>query len=227
MSNIVLSANNIFKFYERAEEKLEILKGATIEVAKGEIVGLIGPSGSGKSTFLHIMGLLDTPNKGSIKINNKECSKMPDADRTLMRSKEIGFIYQYHHLLSEFTAIENVMMPLRIQGISKFKAKQEAHAILKALGLGHRIDHLASKLSGGEQQRVAIARAIVTKPSIILADEPTGSLDPTSSKAVFDLLIQIVQNCGLSMLIVTHNMHLTKNLSKLYAIEDGKIIKEY
>jgi len=225
MSNPILSAKNIIKTYSQGGETLQVLKGASLEVGKGEMVGLIGPSGSGKSSFLHILGLLDNHNGGSILINGQECSNLTDEKRTKIRSSELGFIYQFHHLIAGFTALENVTIPLRIQGIAAKEAKEEAFLLLKSLGLESRINHLTSQLSGGEQQRVAIARAIVTGPSLILADEPTGNLDPANAALVFDLLVKIVKNYNLSALIVTHNMDLAKNLDKVYAIENGEIVE--
>ena len=226
MSESVLSAENIEKSYTQGGVSLKILKGASFKLIKGEIAGLIGPSGSGKSTLLHILGLLDHPDRGKVKINGRDCVSIDDKQRTEIRSTELGFIYQFHHLLNEFTAIENVSIPLRIQGIDRRVAEKEAYKILDNLGLGRRSNHLTQSLSGGEQQRVAIARAIVTKPSLILADEPTGNLDPENSNIVFDLLLSAVKEYGLSIMIVTHNMQLAARLDNLYSLENGIIIKK-
>lgn len=223
MSNLVLQAKNIIKSYSQGDEVIEILRGATLDLNKGEVAALVGPSGSGKSTLLHILGLLDRPGLGSIIINQKECNNLSDIERTNIRSHHIGFIYQFHHLLSEFTALENVAMPLLIQGNKKKIAYNKAYHMLTSLGLKHRINHLPSELSGGEQQRAAIARAIVTKPSLILADEPTGNLDPENSLKIFKMLIDVVKQENLSAIIVTHNLDLANLVSKTYHIDKGKI----
>ena len=225
MSNTVLSLEKINKTFKQGKGKVKVLQNSCLDVKKGEAVALIGPSGSGKSTLLQIAGLLDSPSSGKIFINEEDCTKASDAKRTSIRSSDVGFIYQFHHLLPEFSALENVIMPQLIAKKSLSDAKKDAKDILKQLGLSHRINHKPSELSGGEQQRVAIARAIVNKPSILLADEPTGNLDPTTSKDVFDILIESAKSFGLAMLIVTHNIDLAKQMDRIVTIKEGEITK--
>ena len=225
MSKVVISLDKVSKTFTQGKNKIKVLQNACLGIRQGEAVALIGPSGSGKSTLLQIAGLLDSPTSGKIIINEEDCTKASDMQRTSIRSKDIGFIYQFHHLLPEFSALENVIIPQLILKSSMNKATDEAKDILKRLGLSHRIDHKPSELSGGEQQRVAIARAIVNKPSILLADEPTGNLDPATSKDVFDILIQSAKSVGLAMLIVTHNLELAKQMDRIVTLKDGEVVK--
>jgi lipoprotein-releasing system ATP-binding protein len=223
-NNYILTAEKIIRYFPQGDKDLTVLNRASINISQGEIVGLVGKSGSGKSTFLQILGLLDKPDAGSVTINNINCNELSDNIRTDIRSKNLGFIYQFHHLLAEFTALENILIPLKILNYNMKLAKKEAMDLLHLLGLKNRAHHLPSELSGGEQQRVAIARAIISKPQIILADEPTGNLDPDNAKLVFDIFIKTVRDYKLSAIIVSHDAELVSNLDKIYHIEKGKII---
>lgn len=214
--NIVLHAQNLSKSYKQAgAEPLHILKDFSLEMQSEEIVALVGPSGSGKSTLLHVLGLLDKSNQGSLNIGGKNMSSVNDAERTRIRRNDIGFIYQFHHLLPEFSALENVMLPQIIAGKNREEARNRAVEILKQLKLGHRLDNRPAKLSGGEQQRVAIARALANKPKIILADEPTGNLDPATAEEVFTMMLDLVRNTGTSALIATHNFDLAMRMDRI------------
>jgi len=219
----VLKLSNITKNFSQADQKIEVLKSVNLEVKKGELVALIGPSGSGKTTLLQIAGLLDTPSSGQIFINEIDASKSDDKIRTDIRKNHIGFVYQFHHLLPEFSAIENVALPLLIQGRSKSDALKEAAKILEEVGLSNRLNHKPAELSGGQQQRVALARAAVTKPSLILADEPTGNLDSDLSEKIFTLLQSLVRTHQIGCLVVTHNLELTKKADRIISIKDGLI----
>jgi lipoprotein-releasing system ATP-binding protein len=226
-TDIVLELDNINKTFKQGKKSLEIIKDSFLKIKKGEIVSLVGPSGSGKTTLLQIAGLLDTPTSGEVIINGKNFKhSTKDSVRTMARKYEIGFVYQFHHLLPEFTALENVMLPLLIKGYSKKEAKEISENILSEVNLEHRITHRPSALSGGEQQRVAIARAIVGKPSIILADEPTGNLDPKTSGIVFELLLSTIKKHNLSSLIVTHEHNLAKITDRIVTIKDGILKNE-
>jgi len=219
-----LELQDIKRSYTQGEACLEVLKGATIAIAAGEIVGLLGPSGSGKSTLLHIAGLLERPTSGRIIIGSADCATLSDGQRTRIRREELGFVYQFHHLLPEFTARENVMLPQMIAGTSRAKAAERASELLAALGLAERLEHQPMQLSGGEQQRVAIARALANRPKILLADEPTGNLDPKTSGAVFDQLLDLVRGEGLAALIATHNYQLADRMDRSVVLEDGHLV---
>ena len=216
MSEGLLSAQKLSKSYVQADgDRLHILRDFSCELKKGEIVALVGPSGSGKSTLLHVLGGLDKANDGKLMIDGDDVFALSDSARTKIRRNDIGFIYQFHHLLPEFSALENVMLPQIINGISKAKAKDKAEELLEIMKLSDRLYHRPAKLSGGEQQRVAIARALANDPKILLADEPTGNLDPETSEIVFDLLINAVKETGLTALIATHNMDLAKRMDRV------------
>ena len=219
----VLSLINITKNFAQGDLQIAALKEINLSLAKGELVSLIGPSGSGKTTLLQIAGLLDLATSGQILINGIDASTANDIVRTEIRKKHIGFVYQFHHLLPEFSALENVAMPLLIQGIKPEEAFDSARKILSEVELDNRISHKPSELSGGQQQRVAIARAIVGKPSLILADEPTGNLDSELSERVFALMQKLVKNYEIACLVVTHNMGLAKKADRILSITDGKI----
>lgn len=219
----VLSLSGIIRTYQSESGDLPVLRGVDLEINGGELVALIGPSGSGKSTLLHIAGLLDSPQGGSITIAGTDASSASDAVRTRLRNEHIGFIYQFHNLLPELTAEENVMMPLLIAGVKSSEAKTRAQALLARLGLAERVKHLPAQLSGGEQQRVAIARALANKPKLILADEPTGNLDPHTSDSVTELLLTIAREEQVAMLIATHNMALAKRLTRTVTLREGKM----
>lgn len=212
----VLSAKNICKSYIQADgTPLHILKDFSCEIKGGEMVALVGPSGSGKSTLLHILGLLDNLDSGELNILNRDVSSLSERQRTLTRRSDIGFIYQFHHLLPEFSALENVVLPQAINKQSKKNAEQYAKDLLVQFGLEDRINNRPAKLSGGEQQRVAIARALANKPKLILADEPTGNLDPETSDTVFAMFQDIVKKSGVGALIATHNMDLAKRMDRI------------
>ena len=226
MSEIVrpLEIKNLCKSFTQGDQSLEVLKNISYSLEPGKITGLVGPSGSGKSTLLQIIGLLDKPDSGEVFIKGVNINRANDDLLTKIRGKHIGFVYQFHHLLPEFTALENVALQELLDGASKELAIQRSEHILKLLGLEARLHHFPSQLSGGEQQRVAIARALVKNPALILADEPTGNLDPHNSAIVFDLFISIVKTLGLSALIATHNEHLVMKMDNIIALKDGKII---
>lgn len=224
MSN-VLKLTHIARSFGKGETKLEILKDINLEIKSGEIVALVGPSGSGKSTLLHIAGLLDTPTHGTIEIGGENATKMLDAGRTKLRQRTVGFVYQSHLLLPDFNALENVMMPQLIAGVNEKEAKVRAKELLKTVGLAHRLTHRAGQLSGGEQQRVAIARALANSPALLLADEPTGNLDPKTADEVFETFLKIVRETGLSALLATHNPELAAKMDRRISVEDGKIVE--
>jgi lipoprotein-releasing system ATP-binding protein len=215
---------DVKKSFNQANHKIEVIKGVNLQVKKGEFVALTGPSGSGKTTILQIAGLLDNPSSGKVFINGIDASKADDRIRTLIRKENIGFVYQFHHLLPEFSALENVMMPLLIQGKSKSDAKKNAEEILEEVDLKNRINHKPSELSGGQQQRVALARAIVAKPSLILADEPTGNLDSEMSVKIFNLLNSLVRAHKIGCLVVTHNNELAAKTDRIISIKDGLLL---
>ena len=218
-----LKLTHIARTFGKAATRLEILKDINLEIGQGEIVALVGPSGSGKSTLLHIAGLLDTPTAGTIEIAGQNATKMSDAGRTKLRQKTIGFVYQSHLLLPDFNALENVMMPQLIAGVKEKEAEAHAKDLLKEVGLSHRLTHRAGQLSGGEQQRVAIARALANSPALLLADEPTGNLDPKTADEVFDTFLRIVRQTGLSALLATHNPELAQKMDRRISVVDGCI----
>lgn len=222
MSN-VLDLKTITRQYKTNAGVVDVLKGANLAISPGELVALIGPSGSGKSTLLHIAGLLDTPQGGEIHIAQTDATRASDKVRTRLRNRHIGFIYQFHNLLPELTAEENVMMPQIIAGTRHRAARERAKALLTRLGLAARMHHFPSQMSGGEQQRVAIARALANKPALILADEPTGNLDPTTSESVTALLLDIAAEENAAALIATHNMTLAKRLHRTVTLKNGLI----
>lgn len=221
MSDIVLSLKKVIRIYEQGDKALMVLNEANLDIKRGEAVALVGPSGSGKSTLLQIAGLLDTPNMGTVTLLENDMSHATDAARTLARRKHIGFVYQFHHLLPEFSALENVAMPQMIAGAKPQEALPKAEVLLRGLALDARLDHRPAKLSGGEQQRVAIARALANEPALLLADEPTGNLDPLTSGQVFAMLMQQVKQKGVAALIATHNMELAKNMDRTVRLENG------
>jgi len=203
---------------------LQVLRGADIDIYPGEMVGLIGPSGSGKSTLLHAAGLLEKPNAGTVYINGRECLKLSDDKRTAIRRETIGVVYQFHHLQKEFTAVDNVVIPQMIAGKARAESEVEARRLLAIMGLSEREHHKPSQMSGGEQQRVAIARAISNHPQILLADEPTGNLDPNTSNSVFQSLFDLTRLEGVSALVATHNMHLTQFMDRVLTVRDGLVV---
>ena len=223
-SKPVLSVRNLTRQYQSGENILRVLVGANIDIYPGEVVGLIGPSGSGKSSLLHAAGLLETPTSGEVWIKGQECLGLKDDARTKVRREEVGFVYQFHHLLREFNAIDNVALPQMANGVGQATARDEAARLLTIMGLRDRIDHQPGQMSGGEQQRVAIARAMANKPSIILADEPTGNLDPATSGNVFQSLFDLTRTEGVAALVATHNMNLTTYMDRVVTVRDGAIV---
>ena len=219
----VLALQGLVRSYPSGDRMLEVLKGADLEVHPGEIVGLIGPSGSGKSSLLHAAGLLERPTAGRVLLDGVDASKMGDGPRTKLRLRSIGFVYQFHHLLPEFSALDNVALPQTIAGRSQKEARGRATELLTRLGLAERLDHQPAQLSGGEQQRVAIARALANQPRLLLADEPTGNLDPTTSGSVFQSLFDLVRIQGVGALIATHNLELAGFMDRVFALRDGHL----
>ena len=203
-----------------------MLKGATASLYAGETVALLGPSGAGKSTLLHIAGLLERPDSGAVVINGVDCVKLGDSERTRMRRSEIGFVYQFHHLLPEFSALENIVLPQLILGLSRTEAEERASQLLDCLGISERGDHRPAQLSGGEQQRVAIARAVANGPRLLLADEPTGNLDPPTAERVFEQLLSLVRQSGVAALIATHNLELAARMDRTLRLKEGLLVEE-
>ncbi|ALK09125.1 Lipoprotein-releasing system ATP-binding protein LolD [Blastochloris viridis] len=219
----VLLLSGVERRYRQGEATLNILSGADIALAAGETVALVAPSGAGKSTLLHIAGLLEHADGGEIDIGGRPTSRLSDSERTMLRRTRIGFVYQFHHLLPEFSAIENVMLPQMVLGLSKAEARRRAAELLSYLGLEKRLTHRPAELSGGEQQRVAIARAVANAPRLLLADEPTGNLDPRTADHVFNALLQLVRASGLAALIATHNLDLAARMDRQVTLRDGRI----
>ena len=222
--DFALRLDNVERYYIQGENRLTILDGAELGIAAGEMVALVAPSGAGKSTLLHIAGLLDRPNEGEVYVAGEACGTLGDPRRTEMRRRAIGFVYQFHHLLPEFSALENVMLPQMILGQDRKAAAARARDLLDYMRIGKRAEHRPAELSGGEQQRVAIARAVANAPRLLLADEPTGNLDPTTSGYVFDALTSLVRQSGVAALIATHNHELAGRMDRAITIENGKIV---
>ena len=220
----VLRLRNIVRRYPSGTGVLDVLSGVDLDINAGEFVGLIGPSGSGKSTLLHAAGLLEKPDEGEVWIEGQDCLSLKDNERTAVRRNGIGFVYQFHHLLPEFTALDNVAMPLRIAGEGVRASRREAERLLEIMGLSDRLKHQPSQLSGGEQQRVAIARALVNRPRILLADEPTGNLDPNTSAAVFQSLFDLVRIERVAALVATHNHDLQTYMDRVMVMHEGKTV---
>ncbi len=225
MSDVLLKTENLSRTYQQGGTSLTVLHNVDIEIKSGEIVALVGPSGSGKSTLLQMAGLLDKPTSGKIFIAGQDATtRNDDEQRTLLRQKYIGFVYQFHYLLPEFTALENVVIPQMIAGVPKKKAQDRARELLAHLKLDHRLDHRPARLSGGEQQRVAMARALANNPKLLLADEPTGNLDPETSEGVFEMLTNLVRSTGIGAMIATHNMDLAERMDRILELKAGRII---
>jgi lipoprotein-releasing system ATP-binding protein len=225
MSEAVLSITGLERRYKSGAGELVVLNGVDLEIRAGEIVGLIGPSGSGKSSLLHAAGLLERPSAGEVRIDGASVWDQGDDARTQIRRNRIGFVYQFHHLLPEFDALTNVALPALIAGRKRREAEADAKRLLEIMGLAQRIRHQPAQLSGGEQQRVAIARAMVNKPILILADEPTGNLDPDTSSVVFAALSDLVRNQGAAALIATHNLELARYMDRVMALDHGKLVR--
>lgn len=219
-----LFLSQIERYYPQSDGPLEVLRKADFAIWPGELVALVAPSGTGKSTLLHVAGLLESPDGGEVFIGGVPTSQLDDRGLTRLRRTEIGFVYQFHHLLPEFTALENVVLPQRIRGLGKAEAQSRATELLSFLGLGERLDHLPGELSGGEQQRVAIGRAVANAPRVLLADEPTGNLDPHTSLHVFNTLVALARASGLAALIATHNLDLAARMDRQVTIRDGMVV---
>jgi lipoprotein-releasing system ATP-binding protein len=221
-----LHLQDLRRSYAQGSRVIEVLKGATASLYPGETVALLGPSGAGKSTLLHIAGLLERPDGGVVVIDGVDCVKLGDSERTRMRRAEIGFVYQFHHLLPEFSALENIVLPQLILGLPRKEAEERGKQLLDSLGVGERSDHRPSQLSGGEQQRVAIARAVANGPRLLLADEPTGNLDPPTAERVFEQLLTLVRESGVAALIATHNLELAARMNRTLRLMDGILVEE-
>jgi lipoprotein-releasing system ATP-binding protein len=221
----VIFLHGIERHYRQGDATLDILRGAELALWPGQSVALVGPSGAGKSTLLHIAGLLEQPDRGEVYLDGVATSALPDAERTQLRRTEIGFVYQSHHLLPEFSAVENVMLPQMIRGLSRREARKRATELLVYLGMRDRATHRPAELSGGEQQRVAIARAVANAPRILLADEPTGNLDPHTAEHVFNTLAQLVRASGLAAIVATHNLDIAGRMDRRVTIRDGLVVE--
>lgn len=219
----VLELREIDREYASEGGVLRVLSGANLVLNPGELVGLIGPSGSGKSTLLHTAGLLEKPEGGDVILEGEDCLALNDSGRTRLRREKLGFVYQFHHLLPEFNARDNVAMPLMVGGLPRGKARKKADALLTEMGLAERLKHQPGQMSGGEQQRVAIARALVNDPRLVIADEPTGNLDPATTERVFESLIRMARSEGAAVLVATHNMALTRHMDRVLTLTDGKL----
>ncbi len=219
-----LELRQVMRTYRQGGNALEVLRGASLAIRPGEIVALLGPSGAGKSTLLHTAGLLERPDGGEVLIDGMACGDLSDTERTALRRAHLGFVYQFHHLLPEFSALENIMLPQMIAGLARSEARQRATALLRMVGLEARATHRPARLSGGEQQRVAIVRALANAPRVMLGDEPTGNLDQHTAAEVTNALLEIVRGTGLAALIATHNLDLARRLDRVLALEDGLVV---
>jgi len=222
-SRPVLELREVRRTFKQGDREIPVLTGAEAELYPGQAIALVGPSGAGKSTLLHIAGLLETPDGGRVLVNGVDCAGLSDSERTRVRRREMGFVYQFHQLLPEFTALENVLMPQLIAGTGRRQGEARAKELLNMLGLGHRLEHRPGQLSGGEQQRAAIARALANAPKLLLADEPTGNLDPQTSAHVFHELIELIRHSGVAALIATHNLALAKRMHRVLVLDGGRL----
>lgn len=226
-SNVVLEAKDVYKSFTDGKSTVDVIKGLSLQVHQGEFVSIVGSSGSGKSTLLHILGGLDRPSQGIVNLNGQRFDSLGEAERGFLRNQNLGFVYQFHHLLPEFTALENVAMPLMLRKDAEFKkVKERAEYLLNRVGLSHRLTHKPGELSGGERQRVALARALVTQPKLMLADEPTGNLDRKTAMTIFELLRDLRHELNMAMLIVTHDEQLAKSADKVLHMQDGVWVTE-
>jgi lipoprotein-releasing system ATP-binding protein len=224
--DVVMRASHIAKTYEEGDLKTDVLSDVSFTLKRGETLAIVGASGSGKSTLLHILGGLDTLTRGEVEVEGRNLSSLSDAERGRVRNRSMGFIYQFHHLLPEFTALENVCMPLLIRGVSISEAERQAAALLGRVGLGQRLHHKPSELSGGERQRSAVARALVTRPAVVLGDEPTGNLDETNAAQVYDLMIELNREIGTSFILVTHDNRLAKRMDRTLELHNGSLVEK-
>ncbi|MGK9169619.1 ABC transporter ATP-binding protein [Inquilinus limosus] len=221
----VLRLEGIRRSFQQGETRLDVLRGADLSLAEGQIVALVGPSGAGKSTLLHIAGLLEQPDSGAISIAGQRCDGLGDGPRTALRRSAIGFVYQFHHLLPEFSAFENVVLPQMIAGRPRAEARKRGRELLARVGLAGRLEHRPAQLSGGEQQRVAIARALANAPKVLIADEPTGNLDHATAESVFEMLVEVVRSAGVGALIATHNLELAARMDRVVEMHDGVLVE--
>ena len=225
MSDAMLRLTGVEKIYNRGlTSEVRVLNGVDLTIARGEMVALVAPSGAGKSTLLHIAGLLDTPDAGRVEIGGEDMTGLSDRRRTVVRRQEVGFVYQFHHLLPEFSALENIVLPQLANGVARRDAEARAQGLLEEVGVGPRAGHRPSALSGGEQQRVAFCRALANSPRVLLADEPTGNLDPATSDQVFAALTGLVRGTGLSALIATHNLDLAARMDRILRLDQGRVV---
>jgi lipoprotein-releasing system ATP-binding protein len=222
-NNLILTADSVVREYSQGGTSIPVLSGVNLSVGHGEKVAIVGASGSGKTTLLNLLGGLDDPDKGTISVNDKSWTNLGASERAIWRNQHIGFVYQFHHLLNEFSALENVGLPLLIGDCSVNKSRQQATSLLERVGLGHRLNHTPAELSGGERQRVAVARALVNEPSVVLMDEPTGNLDPITAKTMLELLIDLNQSLGIAFVLVTHDDNIAQQMDRTVILEMGQL----